>query len=99
MENEGLISLRAQIDTLDEELVLLLARRFRVTDAVGKLKATEGLSAIDPDREAAQELRLAQLARDHDVGPRVVNRVFRVIVKEVVSRHLSISDRARQPES
>lgn len=98
MQSQELLALRAQIDALDEELVVLLARRFRVTDAVGALKAAEGLSAVDPDREAAQEQRLAHLALRHEVNPSVVNRIFRTIVEEVVSSHMVIASRLSRSE-
>jgi chorismate mutase len=87
MPNADLLDLRAQIDGLDQALVELLGRRFRVTDEVGRLKASSGLVAVDPEREATQEARLRSLAMRHGVNPDVVARIFRTIVEEVVSNH------------
>jgi chorismate mutase len=91
MPNADLLNLRAQIDGLDQALVELLGRRFRVTDEVGRLKASSGLSAVDPEREATQEARLRSLAMRHGVNPDVVSRIFRAIVDEVVVNHESVA--------
>lgn len=99
MQSLELSALREQIDILDEELVVLLARRFQVTDAVGRLKANQGLGAVDLVREAQQEQRLAQLALSHGVRQAVVGRVFRAIVEEVVSTHLAIASARRERNS
>ena len=48
---DELLSLRNQIDTLDDELILILAKRFEVTARVGKLKAEKGLDSVDETRE------------------------------------------------
>ena len=57
-----LLALRASIDNLDHALVCLLAERFKITQAVGRLKAARGLPAADPDREERQVARLRRLA-------------------------------------
>ena len=85
--DEELTRLRGQIDSLDQQLVEVLAKRFRVTEAVSALKAAHGLSAADPDRESKQEARLQKLAVEHMVNPQVVTSIFRSVVEEVVSNH------------
>ena len=99
MPNNDLNALRARIDQLDENLVELLAHRFRVTDEVGRLKASTGLSAVDPEREASQEARLAALAAKHSVSPAVVARVFRALVEEAVSNHQAVAATGAKPEA
>lgn len=42
---------RKQIDEIDEQLVKLLADRFKVTQKVGEYKKLNNLRAVDPDRE------------------------------------------------
>ena len=59
--------LRGSIDNMDSALVHLLAERFKVTQRVGELKATAGLPAADPEREAAQIARLRALAVEADL--------------------------------
>ena len=95
MQNSELASLREEIDKIDEELVELLSRRFHVTEQVGTVKAIHGLPAVDAEREAKQEQRLSQLAERHGVNPELVSNVFRAIVTEVVSNHVTISKQHR----
>ena len=91
MSDPELSVLRSQIDSIDEQLVLLLARRFEVTDKIGKLKAVLGLKAVDRARESMQESRLSELAAQHSLNPTVVLGVFRTVVAEVVCRHKALA--------
>ena len=77
-------SLRAEIDEIDSKIVDLLASRFRLTSNVGKLKAAHALEAVDPEREATQEVRFRELARHRNLNPDLVLRVFRSVIDEVV---------------
>ncbi len=49
---------RASIDNLDAALIHILAERFRITKAVGELKAASGMAPADPERERQQVERL-----------------------------------------
>jgi chorismate mutase len=80
-------SLRAEIDEIDGKIVDLLASRFRLTSHVGKLKAAHALEAVDPEREATQEVRFRELARHSNLNPDLVLRVFRSVIDEVVKNH------------
>ena len=80
-------SLRAEIDEIDSKIVDLLASRFRLTSNVGKLKAAHALEAVDPEREATQEVRFRELARHRNLNPDLVLRVFRSVIDEVVKNH------------
>ena len=51
--NEELNALRDQIDTVDQQLVALLARRLALVAEVGEVKSRHGLPIYAPDREAA----------------------------------------------
>jgi chorismate mutase len=83
-------ALRAEIDEVDAKIVGLLAERFRVTGEVGKLKARHALAAVDPRREAAQEARFRELARQRGLNPDLVVRIFRAIIDEVVENHRKV---------
>ena len=51
---EELVGLRKSIDNIDAALVHMLAERFKFTQAVGRLKAAQGLPPSDPEREKVQ---------------------------------------------
>lgn len=84
---ELLAPLRQEIDQIDAQLVALLARRFALTDEVGRLKKQHALPAVDATREAAQMQRIAALAAQHGLAPEFAQRVLRLVIDEVVVRH------------
>lgn len=57
-------ALRDRIDAADEALLRALADRYAAVRALAELKRTEGLTPVDPAREAALEARWRDLARD-----------------------------------
>ena len=87
MEQSDLETYRASVDNLDAALVYLLAERFRVTHAIGRLKQREALPAEDRAREQDQIERLKALALAAGLDPAVVETVFPVITAEVRRRH------------
>lgn len=83
--------LRGSIDNMDSALIHLLAERFKVTQRVGRLKATAGLPPADPDREARQIARLRALAADAELDPEFAEKFLTFIVREVVRHHEQIA--------
>lgn len=92
MSDDELKHLRAQIDSLDEELIRILGARFIATGKVGHIKAAQSLAAVDPSREAAQAQRYSVLAAHHGLSDELVQRVFRAIIDEVVVNHQAIRE-------
>ncbi|WP_432770317.1 MAG: chorismate mutase [Sphingopyxis sp.] len=78
---------RQSIDNIDAALVYMLAERFKVTKAVGELKARDGLPPADPAREERQIERLRTLARDADLDPDFTEKFLRFIIDEVIRHH------------
>lgn len=91
MDDSTLLALRSEIDTIDAQIVELLARRFDITNQVGVLKARNKLNAIDPEREAQQAQHYVALAGEFGVKPALVQQLFRGIIDEVVSNHRAIA--------
>ena len=85
--DDQLASYRASIDNIDAALVHLLAERFKVTQAVGRYKATAGLPPADPDREEQQIERLRILAEQSGLDPAFTEAFLRFIVSEVIRHH------------
>lgn len=86
-----LATMRASIDNLDQALVCLLAERFKITQAVGVLKARHSLPPADPEREAEQIARLRTIAHDSGLDPEFAEKVLGFIVREVVRHHEQIA--------
>ncbi len=78
---------RASIDNLDSILLHTLAERFKVTQAVGKLKAEHDMPPADKDREARQIDRLRTLADESGLDPAFAEKFLNFIVAEVIRHH------------
>jgi chorismate mutase len=87
MTDNTLARYRQSIDNIDAALVFMLAERFKVTQAVGRYKAENGLPPADPGREDRQIARLRALARDADLDPEFSEKFLRFIIEEVIRHH------------
>ena len=92
MTDETLAAYRSSIDNIDAALVHLLAERFKITQAVGRHKASVGLPASDPAREEQQVARLRALALESGLDPAFSEAFIRFIVAEVIRHHEEIAE-------
>ncbi len=83
---------RSSIDNIDAALVHLLAERFKVTQDVGRYKASVGLPAADLERESRQVARLRALAEESGLDPVFSEKFLRFIVAEVIHHHQRIAE-------
>ncbi len=84
---DQLAQYRASIDNLDAILLHTLAERFKVTQAVGELKAAHDMPPADKAREARQIERLQTLAKDSGLDPVFAEKFLNFIVAEVIRHH------------
>lgn len=87
MSDDRLRRYRESIDNIDAALVFMLAERFKITQAVGRYKAEEGLPPADPGREEQQIARLRRLAADANLDPEFSEKFLRFIIDEVIRHH------------
>ncbi len=92
MTDEQLARYRSSIDNIDAALVHLLAERFKITQDVGRYKASAGLPAADLEREARQVERLRVLAEESGLDPVFSEKFLRFIVAEVIHHHQRIAE-------
>jgi chorismate mutase len=92
MTDDTLAQYRQSIDNIDAALVCMLAERFRITQAVGRYKAREGLPPADPAREERQIERLRRLAHDADLDPEFSEKFLRFIIDAVIRHHERFRD-------
>ncbi|MEO0465514.1 MAG: chorismate mutase [Pseudomonadota bacterium] len=83
---------RESIDNLDAILLHTLAERFKVTQAVGRLKADNEMPPADKEREAHQIARLRSLAATSGLDPAFAEKFLNFIVAEVIRHHEQIRD-------
>jgi len=77
---EPLQFLRSQIDEVDGEMALLLARRFALTAAVQGFKDAPGRTGRDPEREAEIVARMA--AHAPGLGVAALARIMHTVIEE-----------------
>ena len=78
---------RGSIDNLDAALIHILAERFRITKAVGALKAEHDFPPSDPAREKKQVERLRILADEANLDPDFAEKLLNFIISEVIQHH------------
>ena len=86
-----LARLRSSIDNIDAALVHLLAERFKCTQQVGELKATEGLPPADPASEERPTARMRGLADDSGLDPEFAEKFINFVIAEVIHHHETIA--------
>src|ERR1700728_4603189 len=75
-----LAEIRQQIDDVDQRLVLLLAERARLVEGVVHYKRAHHMAVVDRGREDQMLGRIAALAKDAGLDPRVAQQVLRTII-------------------
>jgi chorismate mutase len=75
-----LAAIRQQIDDVDRRLVRLLAERARLVDGVVRYKRAHHMGVVDRGREDEMLARIAAVAKEDGVDPRVAQQVLRTII-------------------
>jgi chorismate mutase / prephenate dehydratase len=95
---DELEGLRADIDTVDEEIVRLLDERARLARRIGEIKLAEGLEAYVPARERKVLDRVSLLSRG-DFPKAGLEAVFREIISTSISLEAPLKVAYLGPES
>ncbi|WP_447920522.1 chorismate mutase [Achromobacter aegrifaciens] len=88
-----LASLRAEVDEIDQQIMLLLGVRFRCTDMIGELKREHDMDLVDPKREEQQVERIRRLAQEAGVPPALAETILREVIDTVVDHHTRLRER------
>jgi len=87
--------LRDQIDTIDEDIVALIAKRFEITSTIGNIKQQLKLKSISSERELQQFNKLKLLANKQNLSYELLQKIFRHIIDEVVQNHNAIKNQIK----
>lgn len=77
---EDLSQIRRQIDDVDRRLVALLAERARLVERVVVYKRRNHMAVVDRGREDEMLARIANVAKDEGLDPRVAQQVLRTVI-------------------
>jgi chorismate mutase len=89
---EGLDTLRARIDRLDETIVVALAARFALSREAGAHKTG---SIEDPARETAVIAHVEGIAKEFGLDPDYAAEIYRAVLKMSVQDQLENSSSVR----
>lgn len=90
-----LTDFRRELNSVDEQIVRLLGRRFAICCAVGHYKREHGIPMMQPGRVAEVKERCARMAREHHVDAEFAVRLFAMIIDEACRMEDEIIDKAR----
>lgn len=74
--SEELNVIRTEIESIDRELISLIARRVSLARQVGAVKREVGLPTLDPQREAEVVSRAGRMARHAGLDEESVRSIF-----------------------
>jgi chorismate mutase len=73
--------LREEIQTIDRELVELIAQRTYVADTIAQVKDQRGLPTTDEEQEERVMKRAGDNAEQFDVDANLVKAIFRLLIE------------------
>jgi chorismate mutase len=82
MEYDLLESLRGQIDRIDEELLILLKRRFQTSKKIAKYKLEHNMPVFDKERENLIFFDRLNKGRNMQLNEEFVREFFDLILDE-----------------
>ena len=82
---KNIVTIRKKIDTIDENLVILLKDRIELCKRIGKIKKESGLAVKDLRREDAVYVHIMAKALESGLDPQRVEAIFRQIIALSVS--------------
>ena len=96
MHGEELADFRKRIDDIDDQLITLLAERFEIVRAVGKLKAKKNIAIVQSKRVDEVIKRVTQLAKTKNIPPQFIDDTYtrmidlaHVIENDILEKHES----------
>ena len=85
---------RAGVDSVDRELVILLAERFRFMDTATRIKPERGQVRDEPRKRQVIENAAAQAAA-LGLDPAIIERLWEALVEASIAHELEKWDRER----
>lgn len=86
----NLADLRQGIDSIDDQLIALLAERLAHVDQVVKIKAREGISAAAPTRYAAVIDGIRSRAARDGFDPEIAETMWRAMIDALIAREQKV---------
>jgi chorismate mutase len=95
MKTNKLEELRRNIDEIDRDIILLLSKRFKITEEIGVFKASNNLISQDKDREETQFKKISDLSKENGLKADYALKIYRCILDIVILRHQELKQLKR----
>lgn len=86
-ECQDMVDIRQEIDTIDQEIIAMVARRYQYVKSAAKFKTNEG-SVKAPERFAAMLLERRKWAEMQDLNPDVIEKMYTDLVHYFINEEL-----------
>jgi chorismate mutase-like protein len=84
MKIPDISELRIAIDSVDQELIILLARRLALVEQVGKVKKEQNLPALQQDRWLQVLEKNKKLAEEAGISEQLISDIWELIHREAL---------------
>jgi chorismate mutase-like protein len=96
---DAILNFRRELNSVDEQIIVLLGRRYEICRAVGHYKREHDIPMMQPGRVAEVKERCARLAREHHVDAEFAVRLFAMIIDEACRMEDEIIEQTRTASS
>lgn len=90
---DELASLRAEVEEIDQQIILLLGVRLRCTDRIGEFEQANRMDLTDPVREDQQVQRIRRLAEEAGVPAALAETILREVIDTVADHRTRLRER------
>ena len=78
--SDNIVSLRADIQQINEEIISLIAERIKTAQQIGKIKNQKNKPVHQPDQEQRVLEFCKQKAKKENISPEDIESVFKTII-------------------
>ncbi|MFO7710922.1 MAG: chorismate mutase [Candidatus Woesearchaeota archaeon] len=79
----NLDSIREEIESIDDDILRLLAKRMELAPVIGKYKKENGLAITQPEREKSLVAMHVKQGKELGLEPEFVKELYKLIMQEM----------------
>ena len=90
MENKKISYLRKRLNKIDDDILKLLSKRFKIVRQIGEIKIKENLPLRDKKREKEIIKRLSDKAKTLSLPKRMISQIYQIIFENAQKEYRKI---------
>ena len=88
----SLDKMRQDIDQLDDQILSLIAKRFKVVEEVGKYKKQNDMPPLQPGRWQQVVAKIRAKANKLNLNPNMIEQIWNIIHKQAQAEEQQVID-------